>query len=411
MKKTCYMLIFLMSIFMTVCSGSSSDDKDVIPNLTSEQKEEDFEYLCEIFSKNYPYFEVNKRLNGVDWLANRNSYKSRICGTTSNISFAVELYKAVEELNCEHAGVLMSNFSTFAEIYLGNYGSLMNNEPWEAVFSEAKPFYDDYWLPLFQNRLNNISESFKTKNNDIINKSLLDGNAVSFKIIESGKTAYMSISSMAIPTDTEYSKIINFYKNIKSYQNLIIDIRENSGGDDYYWVKMIVPPLLKNSMSCSFTILHRNGSYAEKFLESRGVVLSDISALPIKSDYPPEYKTMFSRFYNDSGIIEPADSVGFGGKIYILTSSKVFSSAETFAMFCKQTGFATLVGTKTGGDGGGIDPIEIILPNSKLVVRFPIGMTLNSDGSSNFEKKTTPDVLIEANEDALQRALSIINGE
>ena len=147
-----------MSIFMTVCSGSSSDDKDVIPNLTSEQKEEDFEYLCEIFSKNYPYFEVNKRLNGVDWLANRNSYKSRICGTTSNISFAVELYKAVEELNCDHAGVLMTNFSTFAEIYLGNYGSVMNNEPWEAVFGEAKPFYDDYWLPLFQNRLNNISE-------------------------------------------------------------------------------------------------------------------------------------------------------------------------------------------------------------------------------------------------------------
>ena len=59
MKKTCYILIFLMSIFMTVCSGSSSDDKDVIPNLTSEQKEEDFEYLCEIFSKNYPYFEVS----------------------------------------------------------------------------------------------------------------------------------------------------------------------------------------------------------------------------------------------------------------------------------------------------------------------------------------------------------------
>ena len=250
-----------------------------------------------------------------------------------------------------------------------------------------------------------------TKNNGTINKSLLDGNGVSFKIIESGKTAYMSISSMAIPTDTEYSKIINFYKNIKNYQNLIIDIRENSGGDDYYWVKMVVPPLLKNSMSCSFTILHRNGSYAKKFLESRGVVLSDISALPIKSDYPPEYKTMFSRFYNDSGIIEPADSVGFGGKIYLLTSSKVFSSAETFAMFCKQTGFATLVGTKTGGDGGGIDPIEVILPNSKLVVRFPIGMTLNSDGSSNFEMKTTPDVLIESNEDALQRALSIINGE
>ena len=35
------------------------------------------------------------------------------------------------------------------------------------------------------------------------------------------------------------------------------------------------------------------------------------------------------------------------------------------AMFSKHSGFATLVGRKTGGDGIGTDPVYIILPNSE----------------------------------------------
>lgn len=43
----------------------------------------------------------------------------------------------------------------------------------------------------------------------------------------------------------------------------------------------------------------------------------------------------------------------------------VYSASESFAVFCQETGFATLVGSPTGGDGiGALDPVFLQLPNS-----------------------------------------------
>ena len=36
--------------------------------LSTEEKVEDFEFLFDTLSSNYPYFEMNKRLYAVDWL-------------------------------------------------------------------------------------------------------------------------------------------------------------------------------------------------------------------------------------------------------------------------------------------------------------------------------------------------------
>ena len=52
--------------------------------------------------------------------------------------------------------------------------------------------------------------------------------------------------------------------------------------------------------------------------------------------------------------IEPkADAEHFKGQIWLLVGPQVYSSAESFAVFCKQTGFATLVGQPTGGSNSG----------------------------------------------------------
>lgn len=63
-----------------------------------------------------------------------------------------------------------------------------------------------------------------------------------------------------------------------------------------------------------------------------------------------------------------------------------------------------MVGTDTGGDGIGFDPIPIVLPNSGLIIRFPGEMGLNPDGTVNEEVKTIPDVYVEQTwEDILKR--------
>ncbi|QNK42614.1 hypothetical protein HCR03_11650 [Caproicibacter fermentans] len=84
------------------------------------------------------------------------------------------------------------------------------------------------------------------------------------------------------------------------------------------------------------------------------------------------------------------------------------SSAEGFAHFCKQTGFATIVGDPTNGDGIGIDSLIFVLPNSGICLRFSASLGLNPDGGSNEEFGTTPDVPCEPGKDALQTCLDLI---
>ncbi|WP_442952502.1 S41 family peptidase [Paraclostridium sp. AKS81] len=83
--------------------------------------------------------------------------------------------------------------------------------------------------------------------------------------------------------------------------------------------------------------------------------------------------------------------MNFKGNIYLLTDKKVYSSSEFFAMFCKESKFATLIGGTTGGDGGGLDPALFELKNSGLIVRMASGMYLNKDGICDEEVKTIPD--------------------
>ncbi len=45
-------------------------------------------------------------------------------------------------------------------------------------------------------------------------------------------------------------------------------------------------------------------------------------------------------------------------RVWLLVSQKVYSSSEAFAVFSKTTGYATLVGERTGGDGLGITPFH-----------------------------------------------------
>jgi C-terminal processing protease CtpA/Prc len=49
--------------------------------------------------------------------------------------------------------------------------------------------------------------------------------------------------------------------------------------------------------------------------------------------------------------VNPENSIGFKGKIFLLVYNALYSSSESFAAFCKGTGFAEIVGTNTGGDG------------------------------------------------------------
>ena len=94
----------------------------------------------------------------------------------------------------------------------------------------------------------------------------------------------------------------------------------------------------------------------------------------------------------------------------MLVGPAVYSASESFSVFCQETGFATLVGQNTGGDGiGSLDPIFLQLPNSGLLLQFSMMFGLNADGSSSEEAGTMPEILSPEGEPALVTALRSIS--
>ncbi|MDD2430916.1 MAG: S41 family peptidase [Firmicutes bacterium] len=221
-------------------------------------------------------------------------------------------------------------------------------------------------------------------------------------ILEDGKVAYVKIPSFSgslVDKDSDLLK--TFYEDIKDYPYFIIDIRGNGGGSDRYWRENILEPLLVEPISVDAYVLHRNDVFSKTFFDARlGLGNNyfrrsklDLEKLP---NTPPE---VLSNAFADPVLfdytVKPQTPIGFRGEVFLLVDSRVYSAAETFAMVAKTSGFAYLVGTRTGGDGLGFDPIFFTLPNSNLVIRMSGSKGLNPDGSCNEEFQAVPDLFVE----------------
>lgn len=221
-----------------------------------------------------------------------------------------------------------------------------------------------------------------------------------FKFEEEG-IAYLKLPSFdQFYVDKDAPGIRAFLEEIRDYRSLIIDIRGNGGGSTNYWMNGIVPLLTDKPLSMRCYLLFRDSPYIKPFIKHKFQTgyfqLKDLGRLDA-GGYPPDYYFLDGRgLYSEIDyIINPHNPVGFKGRIYLLVDDYVFSSSESFAAFAKSTGWAALIGTDTGGDGIGFDPIPIVLPNSGLIVRFPGEMGLNPDGAVNEEVRTIPDVFVE----------------
>jgi C-terminal processing protease CtpA/Prc len=238
-----------------------------------------------------------------------------------------------------------------------------------------------------------ITEKLSPINYEQKSSGTLDSSSCEQKILEENKIAYLRVKSMSDRTlMSDHTLILEFFKRIKDYPYLILDIRGNGGGTDYYWRNNVVVPLIAEQTSSIIAMAYR-GDYIKTFMRGRGIITKPISELP--EQFRSEYTSTMESFVTTDISVNPENSVGFKGKIFLLVDKGVYSSSESFAAFCKGTGFAQIVGTNTGGDGIGIDPCVMALPNSGLVVRFSLDMGINGDGTVNEKAHTNPDVFVE----------------
>ena len=197
--------------------------------------------------------------------------------------------------------------------------------------------------------------------------------------------------------DPYIDDILSFYHQIEDYNHLIIDIRGNPGGNYASWINAIVKPLIKSQMVLESYVAYRTDEYSDTFRESMGIT-NQVSKSSF-SYLPPEVYTDEFKIYDYQQIITPTYEVDFNGEIILLTDNYIYSAAEAFTLFCKQTGFATLYGTTSGGDGIMEFPTYYSLPNSKLVICISSALGLDHTGHANEEVRTQPDFYYESSFD------------
>lgn len=385
-------------------------------NLTTDQMLEDWDTFYKNLEENYPYFGVVARTTSMDMKAAYEEVRAQIPSYTSDMDFYITIYNYIEQTG--KAGHLSLNWPEISNETGESYKSL-----YYLIIPVMKQAQAEY----------NSKEGLNEYEQNVITK-----------IIEEGSIAYVKINSFDMGQyDADKITLMDFYKNIGDYDNLIIDITQNGGGGMAYYFDLILDPLLKEPVDHLFYTFLKDGSLNRARFQQNGgsiennypltttpadiatklrtqwdgqVSQDDVNRMCTKVEslpWPPTEMNMddFNDFdYYDFGIwsFNPEDKL-FNGKVWVLVSGNVYSSSESFALFCKSTGFATLVGTQTGGDGIGTDPIIFRLPNSGIHVRYaPIyGTTL--DGRSSEEFGTTPDIISLEGQSPLDTCLKAIS--
>lgn len=298
---------------------------------------DNFIQINNIVSKKYTHLE-NKKIN-IDSLSKE--YFDKISGNRNKEEYIKTLLQYFSELNNSHTLLYLKPYVLDCYAKLVNKRLFIHRVDEEAFIKAGVKKYDEIikidnipvsaWLEnqkkyisssteadnlnraswnVFRSYFKN-SRSYEIKTSNGIKtvnvifekfwkKRESNSSVVNSKVI-CDSIAYIEINSM---TGNVVNEFIESYKNINKLPYLIVDIRNNGGGNSGY-SERINKYLIKNPIRAS------------------------VSRRRLKSD-----------------------KESFKGKLFVLTSTNTFSAAESFALDLFESGDATFIGTATGGDTG-----------------------------------------------------------
>lgn len=387
-------------------------------NLTNAQMLEDFDSLYQALDENYPYFDVAKRKTGVDIREEYQKTRKELESCKTDVDFFLITDNFVRKAQgVGHLSLFMPGwYESTAELYKqvddgDNPRTHLLAEAYNNTLSaESYRKFGELFNPVYDRVMEYYAEEEQ--------ETPVNEPNVTTKIIQPDKTAYIKINSFdMLQYEQDKKTLFNFYKEVADYENLIFDISENGGGGMSYFSDLMCAPNIDKPIACDVYVIGKNGALNNKYLsideELKAGSLKPVSEFPNIPGFHREDLEDLDFFQKSQYGVEPLGKEKmFRGKIWMLVSENVYSSSEYAAMLSKHTGFATLVGRQTGGDGIGVDPIPVILPNSGLIVRYSPAYGVAPDGRGSEEYGTTPDILSPENETPLETCLRVIkNGK
>ena len=329
-------IIYVVLIAIVACSCISSqqpDDNTPIGN---------FEALWSTLDERYCYFTEK----GIDWDSIHTVYYNRVktIGEKDEIELFDTLSCMVNELRDGHVN-LISPFDVsrykFYEQYEHNYSSEILYSKYLNQYRSVGGF--DYGV---------IDQSY-------------------------GYIRYSSFSAGFNNLNLRY--ILSEFEE-KQCKGLIVDVRDNTGGDltNALWLASL---FFDKDTIIGYT-RHKIGKGHEQFSEAQ----------PIRI----EKQRMTAE-------------IGYDGPVVVLVNRRCYSATNTFACAMKQAPRCTLVGDTTGG-GGGL-PLSYELPNGWLIRFSSVRMTDIDDNS--IEQGIAPDIRVSLKSDdkdeLIEKAKEIID--
>ncbi len=319
-------------ILFLLCMGCSRVITNSVPENTPESN---FEYLWQEYDRLYAAFE----LKGVDWDSVYAVYRPQVTSQTTD----------------EELFLIMSNMLAILQDGHVNLYTPLGNYSYTAWRDQYPRNYDSELL--------RIQYGIVKRTNNPIQYRLLDE-----------QIGYVHISSFRNFSGGDWGRDIEIaLREMGNIQGLIVDIRNNGGGND------------RNAMDIA-------GRFADERRLYRHV---QFRSGPNHDD--------FTQYF--SGSFEPKGNITFTRPIVLLTNRRVFSAAESFVLMMRTLPHVTVVGDTTGGGSG--NPVYRELPNG-WTFRVPRWLAFTPDfepyegvGLAPDVWVSTPDALLESGTDRI----------
>lgn len=369
--------------------------------ITTEQLLEDYDYLWTALEENYVFFPILEQ-QGIDIAAIQTDTRNLIQNQVPDVSTFYETLRQMF-LKCNyfaHLNVVSKDvYDSMARYYCAEG---QEDSGWKDALEKenVRRFYEDAPANAFELTAPNSAAS----------------ETIFAEYDDQRKTIIITIRSFAqekLQQDQQYLQ--DFFQSHAEDEvsDIVFDITHNRGGSTLYWNENIVAPF-GGSYTWDTWLYVRDTALTRQYLADEQAY-QPMEQLP--EDHPaPEFVselglTDFCHYTECLNSDATLPDNLLSAKRWVLVDDAVYSAAESFAYFCKKTGWATLVGTVTDGDGLGVTPIMVDLPNTGILVRFSAQAGENPDGTCNTERGTKPDYTCKRFESPLSAFERIRSGE
>ena len=416
MKRIWFSVLLALALLLSACAAPAAEPEKESQwdpalahalGLTQEQRLEDYDYFVKTLKDSYLCLGLRDRENPEEPAENIfQKYRELILESDSDQAFYTALYSSWYRLG---------SYGHFWIIEPEAYADMLDwcetqdtegREQWKAAIEASEESYE---------KLRALLDALGEEDVGSWSAGEAGENLHTLLLPEAG-VAYLKVDNFLTDYDPDYQQeaeaIRAFYDAAGDCADLIIDLTDNSGGNEGYWQNLLAAPLTDVPLSCTNYALLADSANNRPYIDNVFAPsdLHPISELPDLPRLERQGLEAATHFVESALRVEPAaERAAFHGRVWLLVGPAVYSASESFAVFCQATGFATLVGSQTGGDGiGALDPILMRLPNSGILIQFTMMYGLNPDGSSSEEAGTAPDILSPAGEPALVTALRAI---